>query len=136
MSVPTPFKAPVEFPPEDSTLKLRSAESEWPDPLKACPGYALPTGLAITLQLGSQVVPKLTGYSLTRNNGSAPGPVEACGFNADSYTNPDLAQLTLVRDVLKGFGAIIIIPRKPLEPGKYTASINAGQIFTWNFTID
>jgi len=130
-----PLKEPVEFPPADAALKLRALESEWPDPLTACPGYAPPAGLPITLQLGPFVTPKLTAYSLTAN-GSTPTPLETCGFNADSYSNPDASSAGKVRDVLRSFGAIVIIPRTPLKPGRYTVSITTDRTYSWNFAID
>ena len=130
-----PLKQPVEFPPADAALKMRELESEWPDPLTSCPGYNPPAGLPITLQLGPFVTPKLSAYSLTVR-GPATTPLEICGFNADSYANPDKSQAAKVRDVMRSFGAIVIIPRAPLKPGRYTVTITADRIYSWNFAID
>jgi uncharacterized protein YkwD len=135
MAMPQPLKQPIEFPPPNSTIKLRTLESEWPDPLASCPGYTLPAGLPITLQLGPFTEPKLAAYSLVRDR-SAATPLEVCGFTADSYTNPDPSQAGKVRDVLRIFGAIVIVPRAPLEPGRYTVSITSDRNYTWNFTIE
>ena len=90
---------------------------------------------AITLQLGPFVTPKLSAYSLTRN-GPTPTALEVCGFNADSYGNPDASQAGTVRDVLRSFGAIVIIPRAPLKPGHYTVSITTDRTYFWDFAID
>jgi hypothetical protein len=126
---------PIEFPPDGSVLKLRSGEGEWPDPLTACPGYAPPMGLAITLQLGTLADAKLSAYSL-KLNGSDPAAIEACGFDAGTYVNPDPAQQGRVRDTLRDFGAVVVLPRDPLRPGSYTVSITAtGRQYTWSFAV-
>lgn len=132
---PKPLDRPIEFPPDGSALKLRSGEGEWPDPLTACPGYAPPMGLAITLQLGALADAKLSAYSL-RLNGGDPAPIEACGFDAGTYVNPDPAQQRRVRDTLRDFGAVVVVPRAPLSPGAYTVSITAaGRQYTWSFRV-
>ena len=58
------FLRPLKFPPADAGLDLRTFENEWPDPLSACPGFAAPTGLPITLSLGSFVPAKLERFSV------------------------------------------------------------------------
>jgi uncharacterized protein YkwD len=126
---------PIEFPPAGGAIRMRSAEGEWPNPLTSCPGYAEPMGLPITLQLGPLVEPKLTAYALTLN-GNASAAIEACAFDASTYVNPDPAQQKRVREGLRDFGAVVVIPRDPLTPGGYTVSITAmGRQYTWSFGI-
>lgn len=127
---------PIEFPPDGSVIKIRSGGAEWPNPLSACPpGYRLPMGLPITLQLGALVDAHLSTYSLTRA-GDASAAISACAFDASSYTNPDPQQQTRAREGMRDFGAVVVIPRDPLTPGRYTASITAsGRHYTWSFTI-
>ncbi|HXD90068.1 MAG TPA: FHA domain-containing protein, partial [Candidatus Binataceae bacterium] len=52
MSAQAAQALPIEFPPDGATVALTSFNNEWPDPRTSCPGYAPPSGLAITLQLG------------------------------------------------------------------------------------
>jgi len=128
--------APVEYPPNGSSIKGADFTAEWPDPLTSCAGYETPAGLPITLQLGPLVTPVISSYSITLN--SAPSAtVEACGIDANSYANPDAATQTVARELLREYGAVIIVPRKSLAPGRYTITLNAsGQNYTWSFTVN
>jgi uncharacterized protein YkwD len=135
--VPTPLPRPVMFPPDESMISNGTADSsEWPNPLTSCAGYSVPFGLAISVQLGAHIEVRMTNYSITRADGFA-APVQACGFDADSYVNPDPAQQKNVHLELINFGAVIVVPREPLAPGKYNVSITAnGQPYSWSFSID
>ena len=62
--------------------------------------------------------------------------IDACGFNSANYHNPDPVAERQAQATLRNVGAIVLIPRAPLAPGSYTASINAaGQQYTWSFTV-
>ncbi len=128
---------PIEFPPNGSQVPLRESYAEWPDPLASCPGYRLPTGLAITLQIGEFVPAKLDQFSVTRlgPDGSAT-PLEACGFDAASYSNPDPVSQERGRGILKGYSLVAVIPRRPLEPGaRYAVAIAVnGKRYEWSFS--
>jgi len=126
---------PVEFPPNGSIVRMTSAQGEWPNPLAPCPGYSVPSGLPLTLQLGQIAQTQFSGYTLTLN-GTVPAGIEACGFNNSIYHNPDPVAEKQAQATLRDVGAIVLIPRSPLAPGNYTASINAaGQQYTWSFTV-
>jgi uncharacterized protein YkwD len=128
--------APVEYPPGGSSIKGADFTAEWPDPLTGCAGYAPPAGLPITLQLGPLVTPIITSFSLTLNS-DPPAAVEACGIDANTYVNPDPATQTVARELLRTYGAVIIVPRKSLASGGYTITLNAsGQDYTWSFTVN
>jgi FHA domain len=130
-----PFANPIQFPPPGSVMRMRSAEGEWPDPLTACAGYTAPSGLPITLELGAHVNAKFSGYTLTLA-GVAPAAIEACGFDANSYINPDPVAEKRVRDALNNFGAAVLIPRAPLTPGTYDVAMTVGgRRYAWSFTI-
>jgi hypothetical protein len=141
---PVPFAQPLRFPPPNATIGIRSLDSEWPDPLTACPGYARPAGVAVTLEIGADVDARLGAYRVTRAGGSSagessassPANLEACGFDASSYNNPDAATQQRARDILHGFGAVVMIPRAPLERGaSYTVSMTVnGQEYKWSFS--
>ena len=128
-----PYAQPVEFPPDGATVSLGWTGMEWPDPLAACPGYTAPVGLPITLQLGRLVNPALSAYSLTRN-GQA---IESCAFDAYSYSNSDPNAQEYGRWALRSSGAVVLIPRAPLEPGgQYSVSIAAlGHPYAWSFRV-
>jgi predicted component of type VI protein secretion system len=132
---PVVLPYPIEFPPNGSIVRLTSAQGEWPNPLASCPGYSFPSGLPITLQLGELAPTEFSGYTLTLN-GTAPAAIDACGFNSANYHNPDPVAERQAQATLRNVGAIVLIPRAPLAPGSYTASINAaGQQYTWSFTV-
>ena len=128
---------PIEFPPDDGTVGIRSFENEWPDPLTSCPGFAPPSGLAITLQLGNWVDTRSGEYSVARvNDNGAHTPIEACGFDSNSYSNPDAYSQEVGRNVLKSNGTVVIVPRTPLDKGaKYAVSMTAnGKQYAWTFS--
>lgn len=132
---PTASDAPVEYPPDGSSIKGVDLTAEWPDPLTSCPGYTSPAGLPITLQLGPHVTPVIASYALTRG-GDPPTAVEVCGIDATSYANPDAATQSVAREALREYGAIIIVPRRSLLPGRYTMTLAAsGQDYRWSFTV-
>lgn len=132
---PTTLPYPVEFPPNGSIIRMTSSQGEWPNPLASCPGYSAPSGLPLTLQLGQLTQTQFSGYTLTLN-GTVPAAIEACGYNAGTYHNPDPVAERQAQATLRNVGAIVLIPHSPLVPGNYTASINAaGQQYTWSFTV-
>ena len=137
MSAQAAEALPIEFPPNGATVALTSFNNEWPDPRTSCPGYAPPSGLAITLQLGDWMESHLSQYSLARvgADGSST-PVAACGFDSSSYSNPDAYSQELGRNVLKSYGTAVVIPRAPLDKGaRYAVSMTAnGKQYAWTFS--
>jgi len=129
---------PIEFPPNNSTITLLSTGDEYPDPRVNCPGYEPPSGLAITLMLGRRADAHLADYQVIRR-GAFGGPVnvEACGFDSSSYDNPDGEAQQRARAGLSAYGAIVILPRDPLERGAtYDVSVTAnGRGYQWSFSI-
>ena len=131
---PTPA---IEFPPDGSTIAMRSFGNEWPDPRTSCPGYAPPSGLAITLQLGADTDSHLSEYSLKRvNTDGSSDALDVCGFDSTSYSNPDANSQLLARNVLRNYATVVLIPRAPLAKGaKYAVSIAAnGKRYDWAFS--
>jgi hypothetical protein len=125
---------PLLFPPDGSVINSSAFGSEWPDPLTSCTGYTSPAGLPITLELGPGSSAQVAGYSLRRiDDGRA--SIEACAFDAGTYVNPELAAQRTARDILKQFGAIVVVPLKPLEGGQYMVEINADKTYNWSFSI-
>jgi hypothetical protein len=129
------FTTPIEFPPDGSRIGLAAYQSnEWPDPLTSCPGYAAPTGLPITLQLGRWLVANVSDYSFKVGNQT----LRSCVFDASTYDNPDNGTQDLAREILKDWGAIVLIPQLPLTSGQtYTVSISAnGSTYSWSFSVE
>jgi uncharacterized protein YkwD len=134
-----PATAPIMFPPDGATIGMRSFGNEWPDPLTNCAGYSPPTGLAITLQLGSWLDTQLTDYSVVREQPDDSGEtsLESCGYGSTGYSNPDAYLQELGRQILKNSAAVVVIPRAPLDKGgKYSVSVTVnGKVYAWRFNI-
>ncbi|MBF6571273.1 MAG: FHA domain-containing protein [Candidatus Binataceae bacterium] len=126
------YAGPVEYPPDGAVIKNHLFRAEWPDPLTGCPGLKAPTGLPITLQLGAWMSSHLYGFTVSRDGAA----VQACGFDSSTYSNPDAPAQERARDILKDYGAMVLVPRTPLTPGRYTVSITSERrSYTWSFTI-
>src|SRR5579863_6803497 len=131
-----PLAKPIEYPPDGATITTTSFTGEWPNPLTSCPGYVAPAGYAITLQPGAGAVPPVTNYSLTRTAPTAQ-KLDACALTAQTYTNPDPVAQEVTRAGLRAYGAIVIMPRQPLQRGDYAVSITAGaQTYAWSFSVN
>jgi hypothetical protein len=126
------WRQPLFFPPDGSVMDSGEYSGEWPDPLTSCPGYKPPAGLPITLELGHLIEPGISDYSVT---GGSAEPIEACAIEANSYVNPDAEAKATARAILRNFGAIIIVPRRPLSPGRYLVALTAGERYSWSFSV-
>ena len=134
--VGAPLEHPILFPPEGGSIpsRMRTLDTEWPNPLSGCEGYAFPVGIPISVQLGPMVEAQLNSFSIARDDGAE---IEACGFDANSYYNSDERERTGVINNLRMHGAIVIVPRRPLEAGaryEVLAMIN-GRDYKWSFAI-
>jgi FHA domain/Cysteine-rich secretory protein family len=135
LSAPAPLDAPIEYPPDGASINMKSFDGEWPDPLSSCPGYSLPSGFPLTIQLGSMVNPGVSNYLLKRTT-PTPAALGACVFDGRNYNNPDPGTQAMTRNQLSSFGAIVIMPRDPLTPGLYSVSISAGgRKYSWSFAV-
>lgn len=132
--MPSRWPKPLVFPADGSVIDARMFSGEWPDPLTACRGYTSPAGLPITLELGHLIQPGFSDYSIKGAGADSPS-IEACAFDANTYVNSDPAAQSVARAILSQFGAIVIVPRKPLPPGRYVVALTAGQRYTWSFSI-
>jgi hypothetical protein len=130
---PVTYAQPILFPPPKYPIALDELPSEWPNPLNACPNYAFPVGVPITIQLGENVDAKLGSYALTQDGKS----LEACGFDASTYTSSNPVELDRARGTLKLDGEVVIVPRKPFTPGAgydVSATVN-DHPYAWSFTV-
>jgi uncharacterized protein YkwD len=128
-----PYPRAIEFPPDRADVALDWIGLEAPDPLESCPGYSRPVGLPITLQIGRLVDTKLTAHSLMEDG----KPIEHCAFDADSYRNHSASAQDFGHWNLRDAGAVVIVPRSPLQPGsRYSVSITAdGKTHAWSFKV-
>jgi hypothetical protein len=133
-----PYAAPVEFPPPGKEIDMTTFSQEWPDPLSSCPGYTRPTSLPITLQLGAFLPVSMQSFAVERiDAGGGAVKLEACGFDLSNYNNPTLSTEATARQLLKEHGAVVVIPRSPLDKGAtYRVSITAnGKPYQWTFSV-
>jgi hypothetical protein len=117
---------PVYFPANGSSEPLTTfSGNEFPDPLQACSGYTMPTGLPVYLELGGNVSTVAGSTHSFTGNGS---PLEHCVIDS---TNSALGSY------LVGRGGVIVIPRQPLQSGvTYTVALTVnGAPYTWSFTV-
>ena len=125
---------PVLWPGNGTTIPIGHHWGEYPSPLTSCPGYIVPSGLPLIIQIGTgNITPAVSATSFTKNGQS----LEHCVFDETNYVNPDSIQQNLGRNILGTRDAIVLIPRSPLSGGQtYTVSITVnGQTYTWSFNI-
>lgn len=118
---------PVYFPGNGSTQPMSVySGGEFPDPLQACPGYGVPTGLPVFIEVGGNVATTAGPTHSFTGNGV---PLAHCVIDS---TNP------AVGSNLVGRGGVIVIPRLPLVSGvKYVVSLTVnGAPYTWSFTVN
>lgn len=127
------FKKSIEFPPNGSTVGFAASESEWPNPLTSCPGYGSPAGLPITLELGRWMSPTVSSHAVKVGTRT----LKTCIFDASTYNNPNAGSQTRARRILKAYGAVVLIPRRPLTSDRvYHVSITAdGTKYSWSFRV-
>jgi len=122
----------VTFPKHGGTLPLLSYNgTAQPDPLTACPGYTAPTGPAL---LVINAPSALLAHSTLAQGGT---PLEHCVVTWGTYTHPNQALMQQGRTALAELGAVMVIPRQPLQAGKaYTVTLayGNGETVSWSFT--
>jgi hypothetical protein len=129
---------PIEYPAPGSHLPLiQYAGGDIPDPLPSCPGYEVPTGPAVVLQIGApgsgEGEVEVSSYSIAENGVE----LESCAIDAAKYENPDGFQQRRGREALHMLGAVTLVPRKPFKPGhQYSATIVAdAKEYSWSFDV-
>jgi hypothetical protein len=152
-SSPVQAVFPLRFPPPGAIIPpamiaYRGAASTPPLPLAPastsvrflanCPGYELPTGPPIILELGPRLlsdhVLTITDTSLKRDE----RPIEHCVVDWNSYGNSQGGLAWLVRNLMSVYQTAVLIPRQPLHLGaSYTVSITVeGKQYRWTFSTE
>lgn len=132
----------IQYPGDGAVTDLLTYEGgEWPDPLTPCAGFTGTTGLPLFVMTTPD-----TETTATLPNVHVDGVnVPACAYGSAQYVNttdppgnytsgPVSAQ-DMGRRILKGQGAVIVIPRTPL-PADATVQVAVtvnGQRQTWSF---
>jgi len=117
---------PVFFPANGSSEPLTQySGNEFPDPLQACPGYAVPTGLPVFVEVGGNLSTTAGAVHSFTGNGVA---LDHCVIDS---TNSSVGSYLTTR------GGVIVVPRQPLQAGvKYVVSVTVnGLPYTWSFSI-
>ena len=116
---------PVFFPGNNSAVPLTQySGNEYPDPLQACPGYTVPVGLPVTIQVGGNVATSVTAHAFAGNG----VPLAHCVIDSSNAA---------VGSSLTSRGAVILIPQQPLQQGvTYTVALTVNGVpYTWQFGI-
>jgi hypothetical protein len=95
--------------------------------------------LPITLTLGSFVPAKLERFSVESVSPDGTiSKVEACGFDAATYVNPESYGQSAGREVLAANGSVVVIPRRPLTRGAtYSVRMTVnGHEYDWTFSVN
>ncbi len=129
-----PVDYPIFFPGDGSeTWILRQSLYEWPEPFGNCPGYGLPSGPALVLQIGDgSLTPQVTHHVLLQGDQT----LESCVFDETNYVNANAYAQQQGRIILDERDAIVILPKNQLAVGEtYTVQVTAnGQTYTWSFS--
>ncbi|HEY6395182.1 MAG TPA: CAP domain-containing protein [Candidatus Binataceae bacterium] len=133
------LRTPIEFPPNGAEVSIASYNAnDSPNPLSSCLDYKAPTGSPIFLQLGKGLSGeegevKVSAHSISDEDVQ----IESCAIDAVSYRISDSKAQALARGYLYHYGAVVLIPRKPLQPGHtYKVSIDAdSKLYEWSFRI-
>jgi Cysteine-rich secretory protein family len=119
-----PMTQPIVFPGNGTTTNLDRFIVETPDPLSFCGwtgGAGLPLIAMMPEAVNSNVTASITGPS---------GPLQTCAISRLNSSGTAQA-------ILQGENAVIAIPRNPLAPGTYTATVTTqSRTVTWSFTVD
>jgi IPT/TIG domain-containing protein/cysteine-rich secretory family protein len=117
---------PVYWPGNGVTEPLTNYSGyEYPDPLQACPGYSLPAGLPVFIEVGGNVSTTAgPTHSFTGNGVS----LEHCVIDSNNGS---------VGSYLTQRGAVIVVPRQPLQSGvRYVIALTVnGVAYTWSFRV-
>jgi hypothetical protein len=122
-----PFRGgvyPVMWPGNGSTVPLRTyLGNEYPNALSVCPGYTVPSGLPVFIEVGVNVTTSVSASSFTGNG----APLTHCVIS--SANDPSGG--------LHWRGGAIVVPKAPLQPGVlYAVALTVnGTPYSWSFEV-
>jgi hypothetical protein len=104
--------------------------------LPSCPGYKVPTGAPISIQLGEGYGPDGSLEVSSRIVSRDGVEIETCLITAASYNGHNDDETEIGKRGLERIGAAIILPREPLAPGHYKVALKeADKVYEWGFTV-
>ena len=119
-------KYPMFWPGNGKTVPLRTySGNEWPNPLQACSGYSGTVGLPVFVEVGGNV-------------STTVGPVHSFTGNGTALSHCVIdSQNAAIGSYLKWRGAVIVIPKAPLQPGvTYVVTLTVNNVArTWTFSV-
>lgn len=119
-----PRTQPVLFPGNGSTTSLNRFVVESPDPLGFC-GWTGSAGLPLIAMMPEPVTGAVSA-SISGPNGA----LDTCALSPLNTSG-------VAQQILQGDNAVIAIPRAPLDPGTYTATVTTqARTVSWTFTVD
>ena len=124
LGTPVAPTQPILFPGNGTTTSLSRFVTESPNPLDFC-GWTGSAGLPVIA-----LMPE--GFSAPPSGTfSGPGgPMDVCVLSAQNTTG-------VAQQILNGNNAVVLIPRAPLDPGTYTATVStSARTVTWSFSVD
>src|SRR5579859_1744827 len=119
-------KFPVYWPGNNVTEPLTTySGNEFPDPLQACPGYSVPTGLPVFVEVGGNVSTTVGPVHTFTGNGVA---LPHCVIDSSNAA---------VGSYLTPRGGVIVIPQHPLQAGvTYVVALTVnGLPYSWSFSV-
>jgi len=153
-NVPWPIQfannpAPVMFPNGIFSVSANTYPNETPDARAStqCTDFMQgPAGLPISLQVGpgnvSETKDSWLNYGDPSNPDQTPTRVEICIIDQNNFTIADKNWERVVRSILSGMGAVVLLPRRPLAVGLYTAHVEIGPpsspkvpFYEWSFRV-
>lgn len=124
----------IVWPGDGTAVPLvRYFGSENPNPLTSCPGWTSASGLPILMRRG--VPTEVAQATMVDSTGAAQ---TLCILTAATYANRDPGTRDYVRFGLAQDGAVVLIPKKPLVPGRsYTMNVvlTDGVTVRWTFAV-
>ncbi len=126
-------KATVVWPGPNSAVPLLEFRGpEFPNPLTSCPGFSAPTGVPIYISRG--VATEVETATLQTSQGTG---IALCVLSASTYRNANGGEEQFGRSVLKGYGAVVLIPQTPLTSGsvyQVAVKLRDATSLSWSFT--
>ena len=127
---------PVLWPGDGSQVALSQAGPESPSPLESCPGFAAPAGLPLIALLPTDPGAGTTATLRLPDGRTLRQGADLCVITPSTFHSSDATYGPAAESVLHGDHAVVIIPRAPLQPGSYAATLTVPgrPALSWSFT--
>lgn len=127
---------PIIYPGPGTTTQLLQFGGEAPDPTQTCGWQGQQVGLPLIVLLPKAPTRSVTaslqgstGLESTANRG-------LCVVDEHTFRTTDHVYGPTAAEILKSDNAVILIPRQPLEPGRYSAQLEqpGEATISWSFS--